>query len=221
MRSHLTRQISGTSQSLSSFGAFFRVPRSVIGHPASALTGPAGLCNPGRQRGLGSNFPSDLTPEHNNIIISLPSGHSATLLLRVGDTGFDFSPFSWPLLPARPTRTGKLQPTVLQCWRSAQPNILTYGDKNKSAWPFFPFIAPGITYTSVYFSFFFSCGTLKSPISPLFSQFVLLLQKVSDMSSFILLPSVDYLDYCPLFPAKPVIHPVPCVSRHTSELHIK
>lgn len=62
-----------------------------IRHPGFASTGLACLHNPARQPGPGSNFPSDFTPEHNNIIMSLPQAHPATLLLRVGDTGFDFS----------------------------------------------------------------------------------------------------------------------------------
>lgn len=33
--------------------------------------------------------------------------------------------------------------------------------------------------------------------------------------------TVDYFAFCLLFPPKCVIHPVPCVSRHTSELDIK
>lgn len=45
--------------------------------------------------------------------------------------------------------------------------------KTKALGLFFPFIAPGITYICIYFSFLL-CSTLKSPISPIFFQFVLL-----------------------------------------------
>lgn len=130
-------------------------------HPAFASTGLACLCNLARQPGPGSNFPSDLTPEHNNIIMSLPWGHPATLLLRVGDTGFDFSRFSWPLLHGPPEQGNYSRPYPNAGAQPSQTFWLMW-TKTKALFPLF---APGITYTCMYLFFFFA---LKSPVSPLF-----------------------------------------------------
>lgn len=58
------------------------------------------------------------------------------------------------------------------------------------------------------FFYFFLCTTLKSPKKkslPLFPICAAAAERFSSMSFSIFLLSVDYLDSCPLFPAKPVL----------------
>lgn len=102
MRSHLVRQTSKSCQSCAQSAV--SVPHKAIGKGTWLLLRQAlhvYVIQRDSEDGA-RNFSLDLTPEHNNIIMSVPLGHSATLLLRVGDTGFGFSRLSWPLLHGPP-----------------------------------------------------------------------------------------------------------------------
>lgn len=106
--------------------------------------------------------------------MSLPSGHSATLLLRVGDTGFDFSALADLCYTTHQNgeTTADCTPTLalslakhFNLWRQKQKRLA--------------FLSLYCSRYNIYMYVFFLCCTLKSSISPLFSKFVLLLlQKV-------------------------------------------
>lgn len=134
--------------------------------------------------------------------MSLPSGHSATLLLRVGDTGFDFSRFSWPLLHDPPEQ-GNYSRLHSNTWHSAQPNFFDLWRQKEKRLAFLSFYCS--RYNIYMHLFFFFVAHWKVPFLSSFSNLCCCCRRFSHMSFSIFLLSVYYLDYCSLFPAPPVL----------------